>query len=194
MPILQAEPNINPTDLLDNDQYQPNLVRESASWWNFCTKSRQEKSLARELLERDLAFYLPLIQRRLLIRSRPVYSQVPLFTGYVFLKGTNKARLRALATNRVAQTIPCHDGQQLTTDPQKIKRLIDGGVPLTVEPRLKPNQRVRIRARALTGLEGMVLKRRNQLRLLVWVTMLQQGVSLDIDDYLLEPISRGRSA
>ena len=186
MPILQAEPNINPTGLLDECQDRPE--RENASWWIFYTKSRQEKSLARDLLERDLAFYLPLVQRRLLIRSRPVYSHVPLFTGYVFLKGTNEDRIRALATNRIAQTIPCHDSLRLTADLQSIKRLVESGVPLTVESRLKPNQRVRIRAGALAGLEGMVVKRRNELRLLVWVTMLQQGVSLDIDDCLLEPI------
>jgi len=186
MPILRAEPNINPANLLDEGPPAPE--GQNSSWWIFYTKSRQEKSLARDLLERDLAFYLPLVQRRLLIRARPILSHVPLFTGYLFLKGTSEDRIRALATNRIAQTIPCHDASQLTADLQNIKRLVDSGVPLTVESRLKPGQRVRIRAGAMAGLEGVVVKRRNQLRLLVWVTMLQQGVSLDIDDCLLEPI------
>jgi hypothetical protein len=66
--------------------------------------------------------------------------------------------------------------------------LIDSGAALTIESRLEANQPVRVRAGALMGMEGIVVRRKNQTRLVVWVKMLQQGVSLEIEDYLLEPI------
>ena len=91
-------------------------------------------------------------------------------------------------TNRVAQVLPVQDSQQLYRDLLNIKRLIDSGAPLTVEARLQAGQQVRIRSGALHGLEGIVVKRKLATRLVVSIKMLQQGVSLEIDDYLLEPI------
>ena len=49
--------------------------------------------------------------------------------------------------------------------------------------------RVRIRSGPLTGLEGLVIRRRGQDRLLVAVEFLQQGASVQIDDFEVERIS-----
>jgi transcriptional antiterminator RfaH len=187
MPILAAETNLNPSDLLDSNFLQ-NLDQEQCSWWIFYTRPRQEKSLARDLLQRDIAFYLPLVTRRVLTRSRPVRSLVPLFDGYLFVYGSNDDRLRALMTNRAAHVFRCHEGNQLAADLQRIQRLIESGAPLTLEARLQPNQSVRVRSGPLADLEGTVLRRKNQTRLVVWVKMLHQGVSLEIEDCLLEPV------
>jgi transcription antitermination factor NusG len=194
MPILAAEPHLFPADLLESppahDQFfsQEKPGSENPGWWVFYTRPRQEKSLARDLLQREIAFYLPLVPRRLLIRGRPVYSHVPLFNGYVFVYGSREDRLRTLMTNRAAQVFAVDDGQRLRLDLQNIKMLIDSGAALTIESRLEANQPVRVRAGALMGMEGIVVRRKNQTRLVVWVKMLQQGVSLEIEDYLLEPI------
>ncbi|MCC7083886.1 MAG: antitermination protein NusG [Pirellulales bacterium] len=193
MPILAREPNVFPPDLLDfehsNCTLESTKVESGASnWWVLYTRSRQEKSLARDLLQREIPFYLPLVRRRLLIRGRPVHSQVPLFTGYVFIYGSPSDRTRALMTNRISQTLLVDDGRRLQRDLRNVQHLIDRGTPLTVESRLEPNQRVRVRAGALMGLEGIVQRRKNATRIAVWINMLQQGVSVEIEDYLLEPL------
>ena len=54
----------------------------------------KRKSLARDLLHLQIPFYLPLVSRRLLIRSRPIRTYVPLFAGYVFAYGTDANRVR----------------------------------------------------------------------------------------------------
>lgn len=190
MPILAAEPNVYPSDLLagSGEQLVTSAELSRAAWWVLYTRPRQEKSLARDLLSREIQFYLPLVPRRLLIRGRPVFSHVPLFSGYVFVHCSREDRLRSLMTNRVAHVLSVDDGEQLRSDLQSIQWLIESGAPLTIESRLEANQAVRVRAGALAGLEGIVLRRKNETRLLVWVTLLQQGVSLEIDDFLLEPI------
>jgi transcription antitermination factor NusG len=189
MPILATEPNIFPENLFDSSEFDPFFGLHDSQWWAFYTRARQEKSLARDLLQREIAFYLPLVRRRLLIRGRAVHSHVPLFTGYLFVVGSDEDRVRALMTNRVAQVIPVGDVAQLKSDLQNIQMLIERGAPLTIESRLEPGQQVRIRSGPMAGLEGTVCKRKNQSRLIVWVNMLQQGVSLEIEDYLLDPIS-----
>ena len=47
---------------------------------------------------------------------------------------------------------------------------------------------MRVTTGSFAGDEGTVITRRGRNRLLVAVTLLQQGVSLEIDDFMLEPI------
>ncbi|MCA9170589.1 MAG: hypothetical protein KDB23_23080, partial [Planctomycetales bacterium] len=69
-----------------------------------------------------------------------------------------------------------------------IAQLIQVDAPLTVEARLTAGDPVRIKNGPMAGLEGVVITRRGQARLLVAVKMLQQGVSVEIEDFLLEPL------
>ena len=48
---------------------------------------------------------------------------------------------------------------------------------------------MRIKTGSLAGVEGTVVQRRGRNRLLVAVNFLQQGVSIDIEDFQLEPLS-----
>jgi transcriptional antiterminator RfaH len=184
MPILAAETSLFPGNLLDDFTSSGSDRR----WWAVYTKSRQEKSLARQLLGMEVPFYLPLISRVTSIAGRRVKSLSPLFGGYLFLYGSDEERMQALATNRVAQSWAAPQVDEMTRDLQQIRALIDSGVPLTTEGRLQAGQRVRVKAGSLMGMEGVVLSRRGEHRLLIAVQFLQQGVSIQINDYQLEPI------
>ncbi len=162
--------------------------RAGRRWWVVHTKARQEKSVARELLDREIPYFLPQIPKTSVIRGRRRTSYIPLFTGYVFVYGSERERHESLTTNRVANTLPVNNADELTRDLLQVWRLIEQNAPLTVEARLRPGDRVRVRGGALAGVEGTVLDRRGKCRVLVAVRLLQQGVSMEIDDFLLEPI------
>jgi transcriptional antiterminator RfaH len=184
MPILAAEPSLYPANLLDDFTELPSERR----WWAVYTKSRQEKSLARQLLAMEVPFYLPLIHKTSFIAGRRIKSLLPLFGGYLFLYGTEDERIQMLSTDRVAQSWSASEADELTRDLRHVRTLIESGMPLTTEARLKPGQRVRIKNGLLMGLEGIVLSRRGEDRLLVAVHFLQQGVSVQISDFQVEPI------
>jgi transcriptional antiterminator RfaH len=184
MPILAAEPSLFPDDLLDNLP-DDGIDRR---WWALYTKSRQEKSLSRQLHALDVPYYLPLVPKVSLIGGRRVKSQLPLFGSYVFMYASDEERVQALATQRVAHLFVAPDTLQMTCDLRKIRMLIASGAPLTVEARLEPGQRVRVKNGSLMGLEGTVLARRGEDRLVVAVEFLQQGVSVLISDFQVEPI------
>jgi transcription antitermination factor NusG len=184
MPILEAEVNIYPTNLL-HDALRDD---EQRSWWALMTKSRQEKSVARHLLSREVPFYLPLIWKDNLIRGRKVRSHIPLFSNYIFLYGTPDDRVTALQSNRLTETLHVVDQQELLNDLRNIEQLIAADAPLTVESRLKPGHHVRVKSGAMRGVDGVVTERRSRSRLLVAVHFLQSGVSVEIDDFMLEPI------
>jgi transcriptional antiterminator RfaH len=184
MPILGSETSVFPTHLLT----ELSLEESERRWWAVYTKARQEKAFARQLVQLNVPFYLPLVPKENLIRGRRVKSHIPLFGGYVFLYGTEEERVKGLTTNRVSTVLPVDDQLRLRDDLQQIARLIELDAPLTIEKQLQSGDRVRIKKGPMEGLEGSILKRRGQSRLLVAVHMLQQGVSVEIDDFLLEPL------
>jgi transcriptional antiterminator RfaH len=164
--------------------------RDERQWWVFYTKSRQEKALTRYLTAKHIPHYLPLYEKSSLIRGRRFTSLMPLFGNYVFLLADREERIVALESNRVARTIDVPECRQAEfgVDLVQIQRLIESGVPLSIEARIQPGQRVRVRNGRLAGLEGMVTKRRGGSRLLIAVNYLQQGASVEIDDFSLEII------
>jgi transcriptional antiterminator RfaH len=184
MPILPPDTTLHPPELLANGI----PVGEERCWWAVYTKARQEKSLARDLLRQSIPFFLPTIVKRSVVRGRRVQSQLPLFGGYLFLFAKEEERVQCLTTNRVSQLIPVHDQQQLQCDLRQVHRLIVSDAPLSVESRLSPGRRVRIQSGALMGLEGVVVARRGGDRLVVAVNFLQQGVSVALQDFLVEPL------
>jgi transcription antitermination factor NusG len=111
---------------------------------------------------------------------------VPLFPGYVFSRVDDDQRRSALATNTIARWLPIADEAALLADLRAIKRLIDTEQPLTPEARIEPGQPVRVRSGALRGLEGVVVKRRGEQRLVIAVRFLNQGASIEVEDVDLE--------
>jgi len=185
MPLLPLEPFIYPEDLLHADDDS----LETRVWWVLHTRPRAEKALARKLLAEKLEFFLPLYTRQFASRSRQLSSHLPLFPGYVFLRGDIEVRLQALKSNLVANTLPVGDTPQLRADLLRVWRVMQGEVPLLPEERLPPGAPVEIIAGALKGLEGKVLRRGKQLRLVIEVKLLQRGVSVEVEDWMIRPLA-----
>lgn len=186
MPILAAEPSIYPDNLLEEVAETSDVA--DRHWWAVYTKSRQEKSLARQLLGMSVPYYLPLVPKVNVIRGRRVKSMIPLFGSYMFMFGTQEERVQALSTDRIVHLLPVPKAEELTSELRHIARLIESKMPLTVEARLSPGQRVRVKSGSLMGLEGEIISRRGEDRLLVSVKFLQRGVSILIEDFCVEPI------
>ncbi|MGA2066659.1 MAG: transcription termination/antitermination NusG family protein [Thermoguttaceae bacterium] len=185
MPILRQEPSLFPETLLDEAPW-PDGDRY---WLVAYTKPRQEKALSRELFRQQIPFYLPLVRKTIYRPRRKLYSHTPLFAGYVFLFASEAERTRTWTTNRVARLLQVADGSRLVGDLRQLRQLISSNAPLTVESRLAPGDRVRVRNGPFAGIEGTVLHRRGTTRLLVSINFLQRGASVEIDDFLLEPIN-----
>ncbi|RMF40123.1 MAG: antitermination protein NusG [Planctomycetota bacterium] len=177
MPLLKREPDLFPEDLLDNP------ASEEKPWWALYTLSRQEKKLARLLYEQQIPFYAPVIERRYRSRGgRLRTSYEPLFPNYVFVCGDNEVRYNAVCTGCVSRHVPILQTQELVQDLRQIRDLIAMDAPLSPERRLEPGQRVRIRTGAFAGYEGIIVRREKEIRLLVYVRFMEQGVSVAIDD------------
>ena len=111
-----------------------------------------------------------------------------MYPGYLFLFGTPDERVGALTTNRTSRILSVPTQERLLRDLRQLAKLIATGAPLTIEQRLSPGRMVRIRNGAMAGIEGTIIQRRGSDRLLIAVNFLQQGVSIEINDFMVEPI------
>ena len=186
MPILPQEPDIYPDALLEADTLDAAVAYP---WWAAYTLPRREKELVRRLRRLGITFYCPMVKKR--SRSpagRVRTSFIPLFSGYVFVSGNEEHRYRMMTTNCVSRCLEVVDRTELVRDLRQIYQLIRSEAPLTPEARIEPGARVRVRSGPLAGLEGTVLRRHGTQRLLVVVHFLQQGASVQLEDYQVEPL------
>ncbi len=184
MPILAAEIDVFPDDLLSKDDFDET---NGARWWAVYTRSRQEKELSRALVAMEIPFYCPTVPHR--YRSpagRLRTSHLPLFTNYVFMFADGFHRYRALKTNLISNTIEVTDGLQLVRDLRQIQRLIQSGKSVSIESQWMPGQKVRIKSGPLDGIEGRVLKRHSADYLFIAVNFLQQGALVKLEGDQLE--------
>lgn len=186
MPILGAENDIYPADLLTNPTH---LQDETAVWYCVYTLSRREKDLMRKLFAKKIRFYGPVISKR--FRSpngRMRTSFVPLFPNYVFMFATEEDRYHAMTTNCISKCTPVTDTEQLISDLTQIANVVGQGVGLTPEARLEKGDPVRVKSGPFAGYEGTVIRRDGKTRFLLAVKFLEQGISIAIDEAMIDPV------
>jgi transcription antitermination factor NusG len=185
MPILDRQEDIYPADLLAGA-----AAEGGGSWWCLYTMARREKALMRQLLRVRIPFYGPLVARRTRAPSGRIRTSfVPLFPGYVFLRGDESQRADALRTQCVSRWTRVADSEGLVRDLRQIRNVIEAGVPITPEARLTAGDWVRVRLGPFAGYEGTILRREGKTRLLLAVRFLERGVSMEMDEGLLEPVT-----
>jgi len=154
-------------------------------WYVLHTRPRQEKSLARELVVKNISFYLPVVSRRWRLRGRLMSAFLPLFPGYLFLRATEAQRTAALSTRRVACALEVAAQEELHSDLKQLNRLIATGAAITPEDRWSPGTEVEIKSGLLAGLRGVILRAASGHRFVVQVNFIQRGASVLLDDFVL---------
>jgi transcriptional antiterminator RfaH len=166
---------------------QEESIREFAGqWWVVHTRSRNEKALAHDLMSKNISYFLPMswnVRRR---SRRTIRSFLPLFSGYLFFCGQENQRVELLKTNRVANLIEVIDQETLLDELVQIAQALRSGAPLTPHKYLKAGQKCRVISGPLIGMEGIVVKTKNAIRLVLQVDMLGQAASVEIDIDLIE--------
>ena len=190
MPALPLEQYVFPNNLFA--QFA-DISQAGDRWWVLHCRPRAEKALSRRLLGRNLRFFLPLYKKQRRSNGRSVCAYHPLFSNYLFLHGDAQTRLNALETNMVVRVLDPQDQDELHSDLMRVHQLMLTGSAPSPEERLQPGMYVEIVSGPFQGMEGKILKRNNSMRFLVEVRFLQQGVCVDIEDWMIQPLSRPRA-
>src|SRR5258708_28457655 len=136
MPILTAEPDLYPDDLLERESWPADADQ---CWWAMYTRSRCEKELMRRLRALDIPHYGPTIEKRgRTPKGRINTSFVPLFANYVFLYGDATQRYAALTTNCISRDLVVVEGEQLALDLRNLRRVGSRRLPITPQGQMQP--------------------------------------------------------
>ena len=178
MPILAQEPDIFQDSLLDKPADSPD-----DSWFAMYTLARQEKELMRKLRPLKIAHYGPMIQQRKRSpQGRIRTSYVPLFTGYVFIRGDEVARHNAVSTGCISRCLQVTEHEELIDDLRRVRQLLLTGEEVRPEPKPLVGRMAMVKNGAMKGLKGTITKTLSQHRLTVFVNFMQQGASVIVDE------------
>jgi transcription antitermination factor NusG len=174
VPILKREPDFLPETLFE-------LPGDRFPWWVVHVRSRQEKVLARECRHREIPFYLPLREHRNRRDPRHRISWLPLFPGYVFVRGDlEHERLEVLKTNLCVRVLTVLDQEGLGHDLAQVWRLQQMGLPLRAHPELTRGSIVKIAEGPFEGMTGSVVSVKGKDRFVVSVRFIHRAVSVEL--------------
>lgn len=159
-------------------------------WYVVSTNARHEKHVAKHLDMRNMEHFLPLYESRRRWKDRFVSLEMPLFPGYVFVHLALRDRLKVLQVPGVVRLVG-FSGNPTPLPEDEIKALRNGlnsGVRAEPHPYLTVGRKVRVKGGPLEGLEGILLKRKNQSRLVISMQLILRSVVAEVEERNLEPV------
>ncbi|MFZ0798393.1 MAG: UpxY family transcription antiterminator [Terriglobales bacterium] len=164
----------------------------SVSWFAAYTNSHHEKRVASLFTERQIESFLPLYSTRHRWRNRCTMNlELPLFRNYVFVRIDPRERVRVLEVPGVLWLVGF--GRSLAPLPDfEIETLRSGLGRRKIEPHpyLVIGERVRIKVGPMMGMEGVLIRKKNNFRVVLALDVIMQCVAVEVDAEDLEAAVR----
>jgi len=165
-------------------------VQVSCPWFAIKVRSRHEKLVATALGAKGYTAFLPLCRHRYSSGGRVRCTDLPLFPTYVFGRLNPSFRLPILTIPGVFSIVGIGNVPSPLDESeiQAIQTFTQSGLAVTPWPYTEIGDPVRIEVGPLTGLEGILVRLKNECRLVVSVTLLRRSVSVEVDRDCVRPI------
>ena len=160
-------------------------------WYAACTFPRHEKCVALQLQQRGFDHFLPLHQEVHRWKDRRKIVELALFPGYVFVRMALKEQLGVLQMPSVARLIS-FQGRPAALPDAEIEALRNGlAENLHAEPHryLELGRKVQITGGPLAGATGILVRKKQSLRVVLSIAMIQRSVAVEIDFRDIAPAS-----
>jgi transcription antitermination factor NusG len=161
-----------------------------ARWFAAYTCANHEKRVREQLGQRSLESFLPVYETVRRWKDRRMRLELPLFPGYIFIHMAKVDRLRVLQVPGVVRLVG-FNGQLCALPCEEIeglKRGLASGVRAEPHPFLTAGRRVRVTSGPFEGRQGILLRRKGNLRLVLSVDLIMRSLVIDIDAADVEPI------
>jgi transcription antitermination factor NusG len=161
------------------------------AWYAAYTSPRHEKSVQRQLQERDIDCFLPVYRSVRRWKDRRKEIDVVLFPGYIFVRIALTKRLHVLQLPGVVRFVS-FGGLPTALPEGEIEALrngLDHDIQLRSHPYLKVGRRVQVKSGPMAGAKGVLVRRKHSCRLVISLDAILRSVSLEIDEENVEPSS-----
>lgn len=152
-------------------------------WYGIRTRANQERNVAASFAGKGYECFLPMYRCRKRRVDRVVVVEAPLFPGYVFCRFDYTRRLPIMTTIGVVSIVGfgCEPAPVADHEIEAIEKVLKSGLTAEPHPFLHIGQRICINHGALKGVEGILIEKKSEWRLVVSIHMLQRSVSVEID-------------
>ena len=165
-------------------------------WYALTVRHQHERRTEALLQFKGLETLVPLCRARRQWSDRMRETDLPLFAGYVFCRFVYGERIGLLNTPGVRRIVGFGAGPA-AIDPAEIagiQAVMQSKVPVRPWPYLRPGDRVRVERGPLRGLEGILLREKDTLRLIVGVELLQRSIAAELEPDMVVPARMWRAA
>lgn len=161
----------------------------NAAWYVVHTRHQHEKVVAEILTNRGLEVFLPLYSALHRWADRTKRVSLPLFPCYVFLRGGLADRLEIVKTPGVhgIVTTAGRPGVVPEHEIMGIRLAVENFLEVEPYPYLNVGDRVRIKSGPLSGIEGILIRKPDHLKIVLSVEMLGRSVAVEVDGAIVEP-------
>jgi transcription antitermination factor NusG len=152
-------------------------------WYAAYTSANHEKRVAEQLVVRDVEHFLPVYESVRRWKDRRITLKMPLFPGYVFVRMALRDRLQVLQVPGVAHLVG-FDGTPAALPDEEIETLrasFESGVRVEPHPYLTVGRRVRLKSGPLAGMQGILLRRKGNFRVVISIELIQRSLMVQVD-------------
>ena len=166
------------------------LAREGL-WFAACTRPRHEKAVAQQLEERRIDCFVPLYRSVRRWKDRSKQLDLVLFPGYVFVRFHWNERLPILRLPSVLRFVTFNGSPASLPDGEleTLRKGLSGGMYAESHPYLRIGKRVIVRHGPLAGAQGILVRRKERLRIVLSIEAIMRSVAVEIDEADVEPLS-----
>ena len=160
------------------------------AWYALSVKHQHERAIEAALTYKGFEALAPVYRSRRRWSDRIKQIELPLFAGYVFCRFCRDAKARVLDTPAISRVVGFGGQPAAVPDVEieAIRAVVNSGQPVRPWPRLHPGDRVRLERGPLRGIEGVLLKEKDAVELIVSVELLQRSVAVQIDAGSVMPV------
>ena len=165
-----------------NEINQTNQIND-LHWYALRTRSRHEKIVRDQLVNQGIEPLLPTVKRMSQWKDRKKEVEVPLFSGYCFVRFGSDHKLPVLKTIGVVDIVGGDHRPEAIPDQEiaAIKTLMTSVLPYDPHPYLHEGMQVEVIRGPLQGLHGILLRKKKCHRLVLGVRLIQQAAAVEID-------------
>lgn len=152
-------------------------------WYALRTKSRHEKLVRDQLNKQGIEPLLPTVKRLSQWKDRKKEIEVPLFSGYCFVRFSQLEKTPVRKIVGVVEIVG--SGSRPEPIPEEeidgLRRLMTSVLPYDPHPYLHEGMKVEVVRGPLQGAHGILLRKEKRHRLVVGVRLIQQAAAVEID-------------
>jgi transcription antitermination factor NusG len=159
-------------------------------WFALYTCANHEARVAENLGFRLVEYFLPLFRSTRRWKDRRVHLELPLFPGYVFVRIAVRNRIQVLQVPGVVRLVGFDGVPAVLPDEQinALKRALEAGLIAEPHPYLTVGRQVRIKGGPLQGQEGIVIRKKGAMRVVVSLAQISCSMIADVEATDIEPI------